>query len=154
MRIETAMSASRTSHARFTRIAAATIPALALALPLGAAGATASPMNHYSYPASDFGSIPCETRTYTFTTGTFTDLTKSTDQSSIPAAHITAVSVRAVDQDGVVYRVQGIENYDDAKGRLVAKIQFLSPGGGRVDSVNIVYRDGGHAFDFGTCHFE
>jgi hypothetical protein len=152
MRIETAMSASRTRHARFTRIATATIPALGLALPLGSAGATASPMHHYSYPASDFGSVPCETRTYTFTTGTFTDLTKSTDQSSIPAAHITAVNVRAVDQDGVVYRVQGIENYDDAKGRLVLKLQFVSPGAGRVDGFNVVVKDGLHGLDFGTCH--
>jgi hypothetical protein len=152
MRIEIEMSASRTRHARFTRTAAATIPVVALLLPIGAATAAASPMNHYSYPASDFGTIACETHTYTFTTGTFTDLTKSSDQGSIPAAHITAVNVRAVDEDGWGYRVQVTESYDDAKGRLVLKLQFVSPGAGRVDSFNVVVKDGLHGFDVGTCH--
>lgn len=153
MRIETTMSASRTRHTVITRIVAATIPAIALALPMGAATSTASPMTHYSFPASEFGSVPCGTHTYTFTTGTFTDITKSTDPSSIPAAHITAVHVRAVDELGVGYRVQGTETYDDAKGRLVLKIQFLRPGAGRVDSIDVVFLDGGHAFDLGTCPF-
>lgn len=142
----------------------ATLAAISLvALALGATPALASPVQHFSFLATEAGNdldphgplvISCGPNTYTATSGSFSVVTRD----STTAAHITARHVFAVDQDGKSYRVLGMEAYDDLNGRLTAKLMFVGMGGGIADSTNIVARfdDDGNmfvGFDLGTCGF-
>jgi hypothetical protein len=130
------------------------VAAIALTLGVGVSPAFAdspAPMQHFSMPAE--GQIVCGSNTYTFTSGYFNALAR--DPSV--AAHMTLDHVTAVDQSGKTVRVVGAETYNDALNRLTAKVMFISQDGGKVDSVNIVWRawSNGHfvGFDFGTCGF-
>jgi hypothetical protein len=130
-----------------------------LALVMATSPALASPLVHFAMNATEAGdgggplAIPCRSQSYRFTAGEFRFIFR--DPSV--AAHITIVGGRAIGElDGLPYRVVGSETYNDAAGRLTAKIAFVRFGGGIADSVNIVLRDdpnGGFAFDFGSCGF-
>jgi len=153
------MSSNLQGLSRRRRATATGLAALALTLPLGTWSATAAPMNHYTFPASELGSIQCGTHTYTFFSGNATIITKSTDLSDVPAATLTLSDARVHDEAARpnTYRVVGTETYSDAKGLLVAKFMILGLRGGQVDNLNIVaknYESGGHGFSFGTCGFD
>lgn len=127
----------------------------ALALTLTASPASASPVFHGSFPATEAtedGTLSCGPHTYTFTSGTFVFVSRDTTVG----AHITAIDVHAVDASGTDYRVVGTETYADPT-RFVSKLTFVSRGGGFADSINIVGHlspnGSGHFFDFGTCAF-
>jgi len=135
---------------------------LTLALAFSASPALASPVQHFTFLATQAGNaedqngplvVTCGPHTYTATSGTF--FVVSRDSST--AAHITANDVNAVDQDGRAYRVLGAETYNDTAGRFTSKLMFVSQGGGIADSINVIarYRDGDLfvGFDQGTCGF-
>lgn len=136
-----------------SRRLAAFAAAFALVLALGVSPAAASgPITHMSWPATEEGTIACGADTYAFTAGTFSFVFRD---SSV-GAHITAVNVWAVDQDGASYRVVGTETYSDPT-MLVTELRFVSSGGGVADTASIVahFSPNGtwHYFDFGTCAF-
>jgi len=120
------------------------------------------PLTHWTVPAAELGSL-CG---YTFTSGDVTDTFRTADAVVdpatgeilyIPAARVTLSHVLA-ERDGSVYKVVGGEIYSDLNGRLTAKLMFISPSRGIVDSINIVFRSyptGEPRFlhDLGTCSF-
>ncbi|HZL07477.1 MAG TPA: hypothetical protein VFE45_19025 [Coriobacteriia bacterium] len=122
---------------------------------LSATTAAASPMAHFSFPATEEGTYECDTRAYTFTGGDFLVVTRD---SSV-AAHIIANHVTAVDGEGTPYAVVGTETYNDTFGHLTADLSFVGQTTGRTDSVTLVlryYRDATtvhFGLDFGTCHY-
>ena len=139
---------------RLAILAAVSASAFALALALSASPALASPVQHQTFNAPDFGGIVCGPRTYAFSSGQFFLVFR--DPSV--AAHITAVNVRAEGPGGKTYSIVGAETYNDPIGHLTAKLMVVSQGVGIVDSINIVFRSYPNGnprfyFDRGTCGF-
>lgn len=137
---------------RLRRIASVVVFALVLGFGVSPAFADSpAPMKHFSAPAE--GQIVCGSNTYTFTSGSFNVLARDPGV----AAHLTLDHVTAVDQSRKSVRVVGAETYNDALSRMTSKVIFIGQDGGKVDSVNIVWRawSNGHfvGFDFGTCGF-
>jgi hypothetical protein len=134
-----------------------------LALALGAAPVSATPVQHFTFLAVEAGNaqdesgpmvLTCGPNTYTATSGWFSLVTR--DPSL--AGHMTAHHVQAVNQSGKTFSIVGAETYNDPAGRLTAKLTFVGRGGGIADSINIVlrYRADGTMFvghDHGTCGF-
>jgi hypothetical protein len=126
-----------------------------LALAFTATPVSAGAVQVFLYPAVQLGDngplvVACEARTYTATSGSFLIVTRDTSS----AAHLSAINVHAVDQDGQPYLVLGSETYVDLGGRLTTKLMFVGQGVGMTDSVNVVFRlspDGGFLLNFGTC---
>lgn len=128
----------------------------ALAFAPAAQSASATPVSHVTYLATEVagadGPIDCALHAYTFTSGTISFVYRDLALG----AHIHLVNVRAADEEGTSYRVVGTETYADPT-LLVSKMTFISQGTGFVESVNIVGHlspNGSfHFFDFGSCAF-
>jgi hypothetical protein len=132
-------------------VALVAIPALVIALGASPALAAGSPLAHDRFPADALGTL-CG---FTFQPGGyFTDMYRPGDIGSdgiIHSAHLTLHGVSAV-QDGVTYRVLGMEAYTDSWG-ATAKLLFVGPHG-IVATINIVARNspnGGFLHDIGSC---
>jgi hypothetical protein len=138
---------------------------IACVLPLAfATAATASPAIHFTEdPTGDV--FVCEDDTYTITGGTLF-WTLHEDENAAGGFNFTATivprGVTAVNSDGDEYRAVGAVWFGatgNAAGNVQStftfKIQLVSVGGGRADSVNLVAHestDGSNFFfDHGTC---
>ncbi len=139
---------------------------IACVLPLAfAATATASPAIHFTEdPTGDV--FVCESgETYTITGGALR-VTLHEDENAAGGFNFTATivprGVTAVNEDGDEFRAVGAVWFGatgNAAGSVQStftfKIQLVSVGGGRADSVNLVAHestDGSNFFfDFGTC---
>lgn len=138
---------------------------IACVLPLVfAMAATASPAIHFTEDLTGDVFV-CEGGTYTITGGTLF-WTLHEDENAAGGFNFTVTivprGVTAVNDDGDEFRAVGASWFGatgNAAGSVQStatfKVQFVSVGGGRADSVNLVAHgstDGSNfSFDFGTC---